>query len=257
MKYIVLSFDDGRKDFFTRALPILNKYHLRAVLNVVSDTVGSQATGIGSGNGEHVSWDELQICRDSGIEIANHSAKHNNEPEDIIAGAKAIREQLGITEGIGFASPHSEICGKNIGKYRKLLEEGHVTYIRSGNQIRRDGYVYAGLFFLYKYTRLAPLFYWYNRRNIMKTDGKPADFLPSVTCNANNTNGQLMHFVKKMPKDSAAILMFHSILEKNDAGYGKDKWFNTTEEFDAFCKFLRESKDVSVVTTRELLEVIN
>lgn len=37
MKYITLSFDDGRKDFFTNALPVLKKYNLPATLNVITD----------------------------------------------------------------------------------------------------------------------------------------------------------------------------------------------------------------------------
>ena len=34
MKYVVFSFDDGRKDFYTNALPILRKYNLLATVNV-------------------------------------------------------------------------------------------------------------------------------------------------------------------------------------------------------------------------------
>ncbi len=68
MKYIVLSFDDGRKDFYTYALPILKKYKLKAVLNVISNFVENDDDH--SRNQMNVSWSDLEVCMKSGIEIA-------------------------------------------------------------------------------------------------------------------------------------------------------------------------------------------
>ena len=52
MRYVILSFDDGRRDFFTNALPVLRKYQLKATLNVVSDFVGHAGLSVfDSGNG--------------------------------------------------------------------------------------------------------------------------------------------------------------------------------------------------------------
>ena len=42
MKYVVLSFDDGRRDFYVNAFPILMKYKLVATLNVITDYVGKK-----------------------------------------------------------------------------------------------------------------------------------------------------------------------------------------------------------------------
>lgn len=250
MKYIILSFDDGTKDFYDRALEILKKYNLTAVLNVVSDRVNTNES-------EYVSWKEIRECKKCGIEIANHSAKHTNELEDIICGAKEIQMHLGTTEAIGFASPNSGVCQTNIDFYQDLLESGHTAYIRSGNQLKRDGYFYAFLYFVYKYTAWKKIFYWYNRRNIIKLNEKPTDIFPSITCNRDNTMAQIIYSVEKMPDNTACIIMLHRILEKSDNGYKKLKWSNTVEDFEFLCNYLSTNEKVTVITHKKLCKVIN
>ena len=39
MKYVILSFDDGRRDTYLNAFPILKENDLTATLNVVSDFI--------------------------------------------------------------------------------------------------------------------------------------------------------------------------------------------------------------------------
>ena len=158
MKYIVLSFDDGEISFYTRALGILKKYKMASVLNVISNYVNEN-------NPKYLSWDEIRECKKYNVEIANHSASHNNEIEEIIKGAKDIQKQLGTTDYIGFASPHSDIYKKNFQKYKVLLENKDVRYIRSGNCVKRDGLLHALLYLIYKYTRSKIIFKWYNKRN--------------------------------------------------------------------------------------------
>lgn len=80
MKYIVLSFDDGRKDFYKNALPILKKYKLSATLNVVTDFLGkSGLCDFASANYECITEDEMVECAGCGIEIASHSSNHTND----------------------------------------------------------------------------------------------------------------------------------------------------------------------------------
>ena len=259
MKYVILSFDDGRKDFWLRALPILQKHGLSATLNIIPDFVGrSGIEGFYSGNGEFMSWSEIEDCAGMGIEIANHSADHTNAIEQIFRGSAEIHDRLTMATVPGFASPNSEISENNFEQYRDLLLSGAVKYIRSGNQLRRDGYGNIILWMLYKYTKSPIFFYLYNRRNILVTGKKqkPSVCLPSVTCNRDNTIQQLIHFIDKMPDNSGAILMFHSILNDNDPGFGKDKWFNTCCEFEQLCAFLSNNEQVQVVTNEQLCEMM-
>ena len=211
-----------------------------------------------SGNGECVTWSEIEDCMNSGVEIANHSADHTNSVEQVLRGSADICERLGFTTAIGFASPNSGVYRKNFDQYRDMLLSGQVKYIRSGKQLKRDGCVNALLWLLSKYTKSNFFFKIYNRCNILAMDKKYNDpmLLPSVICNRENTIRQMMHFIDKMPDHTAAIFMFHSILDDGDPGFGKDKWFNTCDEFEQLCAFLEKNEQVQVVTNEKLCDML-
>lgn len=256
MKYVVLSFDDGRKNFFTNALPILQKYKLPATLNIISDFMEKgDLIQLSSYNGGFVTWEEMEICRNCHIEIASHSANHTNDIPEILRGVECLRSRLGMRETIGFASPNSEIGRTNFSKYVPLLTSEKVKYIRSGNQLRRDGLVYAAMYYVYKFTKWKWAFSLYNRRNIISLK-KPEGpiYFPSVNCNNDNSMDQLTAFLKKMPDKSACIVMLHSVLQETDAGYREDKWSNTASDFEKLCATLAADETICTITNAELCE---
>lgn len=257
MRYVVLSFDDGRKDFYTNAVPILKKYRLPTTLNIVSDFIGKQdLSQFASANYECMSADEILTCQKMGIEIANHSADHTNDVRQIIRGSdKLLCMQCGSGR-IGFSSPESEISQKNIFSYEYLIRDHIVSYIRSGNQVRRDGLLYACMYFLYKTTKSKILFWIYNRRNLIELKEKRPRLYPSVTCNADNSAEQMLFFIKSIPDNYAVIIMFHSILSYGDTGWAKDKWYNSTEDFEKLCCYLSKKRDIRVITNRKLHDMI-
>ena len=252
MKYIVLSFDDGTKDFLTNAFPILKKYNLPATWNLISEHIKSKESTDSELDSNSVFWSEVADCMQNGIEIANHSANHTNEVEEIIRGKKIICAELNTNSSIGFASPHSDICLQNFDMYKTLLQKGDAAYIRSGRQLKRDGLFYAFLYLVYRYTHMSKFYYWCNKRNIIHLNEDMPLFFPSVTCNCDNTTKQVIDFVKKMPDKSASILTFHRIVHRTETNQQINKWFNSIEDFDSLCRYLSEATDVSVITNFEL-----
>lgn len=94
-KPIALTFDDGYRDFYTAAWPILQRHGFKATNYVVTNFIGWDA---------YMTWPMLQELDASGqIEIGAHTRSHGDlrsqKPErrwDEIAGSKAILE-----EGLG------------------------------------------------------------------------------------------------------------------------------------------------------------
>ena len=264
-----MSFDDGRKDFYTNALPIIKKYKMQATLNVVPDYLGkNDMSEFASGNNECVTAQEMQECAESGcVEIAGHSANHTNDIAEIRRGNAFLRdyfEKQGMKCENGFASPNSGVYPGNLNQYSELLKDGAVSYIRSGNNVRRDGLLNAGWYILYSITKSKLAYSIYNRRNVIRiADNKVSDAIskneycyPSVTCNAKNTMKQLKRLIDGMPDESAVIIMFHSILNAYDSGYGMDKWYNTVDEFEDFCSYLSAADDIMTVTNATLHHMI-
>lgn len=260
LKYVVLSFDDGRKDFYQHALPILKRYHLVATLNIIADFIGKTNLPVFASAGhECMTRREIMECDRYGIEIANHSAKHTNSINDILKGQEKLKSLLGGNRHLGFASPSSEICLENFSMYRNLLENNSIAYLRSGNQLRRDGKIHLFMWILYKITKFFHFFYWYNSRNyidLIKKDCHKKGFFPSVTCNAETDKNSIIRFIDKMPDNNAVILMFHSIVPPNSTTWEADKWYNSTDDFDRICSFCATHDDIQVVTNMQLKDII-
>jgi len=69
-KTIAITFDDGQKDNYEYAFPILKKYDIPATMFIIIDEVGRR-------QGDKLSWDEIKTMRDSGlITFGSHTLTH-------------------------------------------------------------------------------------------------------------------------------------------------------------------------------------
>lgn len=111
---VLVTVDDGFRDFFTAALPILRRHAVPAVLFVsvgeVEDRAGPPA---GGGYGDHhVSWRELREIAESGVTVASHGWGHvslaripaREAARQVAAARAALRERLGVEADL-FAYP--------------------------------------------------------------------------------------------------------------------------------------------------------
>ncbi len=80
-KSIVLSFDDGLEDFYTTALPILQKYGFTASDAVITGMVGAH---------EHMTKEQIKACIEVGIEITSHTKSHLDMSK--ISGAELLAQ---------------------------------------------------------------------------------------------------------------------------------------------------------------------
>jgi peptidoglycan/xylan/chitin deacetylase (PgdA/CDA1 family)/SAM-dependent methyltransferase len=77
-KPIILTFDDGYRDFLTAAMPVLRYYGFSATVFLVAERIGRVANW-DSAYGEAaplLSWQEVQALQDVGTEFGCHSAMH-------------------------------------------------------------------------------------------------------------------------------------------------------------------------------------
>jgi peptidoglycan/xylan/chitin deacetylase (PgdA/CDA1 family) len=125
---VVLTFDDGLRDFLTGAMPVLSKYLYPATLFVVSGLVGQKSLwlrALGEEGRAMLSWSELREIVSAGIECGAHSLSH---PElDVISAPCADKEirmsKVLLEDHLGcsiqsFAYPH----GYSSPATRRLVE---------------------------------------------------------------------------------------------------------------------------------------
>lgn len=124
-KPILITLDDGYASNYQYAFPLLKKYHMNAVIFVVTDSVGKKP-----GLFEHFTWEEAREMENSGlIEIQNHTTLHKTADvstdeefiDSVLSAQKAIDEHLGERKIKAFSYPQGKY---NETLIKRIKEEG-------------------------------------------------------------------------------------------------------------------------------------
>jgi peptidoglycan/xylan/chitin deacetylase (PgdA/CDA1 family) len=90
---VVITFDDGLRDFGRNAVPILRRFDFPATLFVVTGHVGATSAWLrplGEGDRPMLSWGEISELGEQGIECGAHS--HSHKQLDVLRPAMAFEE---------------------------------------------------------------------------------------------------------------------------------------------------------------------
>src|SRR5262249_50418658 len=113
---VVITFDDGLRDFLIQAVPILQRYGFLATLYVVTRYVGKRTSwspSLGEPDRRMLSWSHLRTVSEPGIECGAHT--HSHPQLDVIPPATAFaeirRSKVSLEDHLGrgvesFAYPH-------------------------------------------------------------------------------------------------------------------------------------------------------
>jgi peptidoglycan/xylan/chitin deacetylase (PgdA/CDA1 family) len=85
-KTIFITFDDGYRDIYLYAFPILKKYNLPATIFIITNEVGRAQN-------DRLTWEEIKAMRDSGIiSIGSHSL--GPEPLTNLKSEEVIKKEI-------------------------------------------------------------------------------------------------------------------------------------------------------------------
>jgi peptidoglycan/xylan/chitin deacetylase (PgdA/CDA1 family) len=129
-KTVVLSFDDGYEDFYSRAMPELSKQGFTATLFMTSGWV-KEARPPWPGIPRMLSWAQLSDVASAGIEIGAHSITHpqldqltdKHLYDELISSKEQLEDKLGVTVP-GLAYPF----GYSNSAVRKIAQKAGYTY---------------------------------------------------------------------------------------------------------------------------------
>ena len=129
---VLVTFDDGYRDFHASALPILRRHRVPAVLFVSVGEVRERRDP-GAGEESHVTWDELREVRDAGVAVGSHGWDHVSLARIPVAEARrqvarareTLRERLGDAAGRDFAYPYGTGGDFDAATREALAAAGH------------------------------------------------------------------------------------------------------------------------------------
>lgn len=76
-KPVLITFDDGYKNNFIHAYPILKKYNFRATIFLVTQYLAKK-NGWSKGDEEMLSWEEIMEMKREGFSFGSHTHTHSN-----------------------------------------------------------------------------------------------------------------------------------------------------------------------------------
>ncbi len=90
---VVLTFDDGYKDNFENALPVLKRFGFPAIVFLITDFIGNK--------NNFLNWDEIRLMSKDNISFGGHTKTHfylgnaqdDKSTREQIAGCKKVIEQ--------------------------------------------------------------------------------------------------------------------------------------------------------------------
>jgi len=106
-KPVVLTFDDGFKNFHTHAFPILSEHGFSATVFLVTDLCGRYNDWNGNPHelprSELLSWSDIKALNDAGIEFGSHTRTHPDLTKLTVAEATAeiAESRAAIEDALG------------------------------------------------------------------------------------------------------------------------------------------------------------
>jgi peptidoglycan/xylan/chitin deacetylase (PgdA/CDA1 family) len=109
---VALTFDDGYRDFFTAAVPVLERHGFRATMYLPTGFIGEQRRRFKSR--ECLTWSEVSALHAAGFEFGSHTVTHPRLVDmtwdeirtELIASKRTLEQQLGA-EVTAFSYPYA------------------------------------------------------------------------------------------------------------------------------------------------------
>ena len=128
-KLVGISFDDGYRDFYINAFPILSRYGYSATVFLPTAYIGDSRQQFNGS--ECLTWSEVRELRKAGVDFGSHTVTHpqlclvghEQLREEVTASKKRIEEKLGESVN-AFSYPYAfpETDQAFVGRLEELLQ---------------------------------------------------------------------------------------------------------------------------------------
>lgn len=259
MKYVSFTFDDGRRDNFTYAYPVMKKYGIAGTLFCTTGYIDGtwQKDESWHSAGEAIRIDELKELQRNGWELALHGDKHTTEVEDLKCASQKMAQWGFRNRPIGFSMPNSNIAKEKLDAVIDRYLGSELLYIRAGRQINTKSFSARALYALYTYGHLQWAYNKFNNVNLTDLSRINKKQIYSVVVRCKDDPEMLARFIEQIPDNTCAVLMLHSILPEDSQYYGTDPWNWSLVRFERFCKEIDKLRNADKLRVATLEQIVN
>ena len=259
MKYLSITFDDGREDNYSVALPILKKNGMSATVFCTTGFIDGTWT-------KKEDWysaekalniDQIKELQNNGWEIALHGDRHVAEKNDTLAALNKLAEWEVLTKPVGMSLPDS----RNESGVREIAETyvpETINYIRGGRARDTKKLSSKILFALYTILKIQTAYNIFNKPNVVYLQSTIPSLIPSVVIRLQDESEMIISYIKGLPDNTWVSLMLHSIHPDNKV-YKNDPWNWEQSKFQRLCEDLKAMMDrgnLSVLPMQKVLDQI-
>lgn len=259
MKYVSFTFDDGRKDNFTCAYPVMKKHGIPGTLFCTTGYIDGtwQKDESWHSAGEAIHVDELKELQQNGWELALHGDKHTTEVNDLKCASQKMTQWGFSTRPIGFSMPNSNIGKEKLDAVVDAYLGSELLYIRAGRKIDTKSLSAKILFALYTYGHMQWAYNRFNNKNLMELTNIDRKQIYSVVVRYKDDPRMIARFIEQMPDNTCAVLMLHSILPEDSQYYGTDPWNWSLVRFERFCEEIDKLRNADKLRVATLEQIVN
>lgn len=258
MKYIAITFDDGRSDNYLIAKEIMDKYNLIGTVYITTGFIDGtwKEKSILKSPVRALNVDEIKKLENSGWEIGLHGDKHKTQVKDMKVALEKLKLWGIKNRYFGISIPNSVTSEEEIVNIFKSEYRKEIFYIRRGRKCNTTNLKNRVLFVLYSLFKWKWAYNLFNEDNIINELKISKLNIPSVVIKSKDNPKMIVDFIKKMPDNSVIVFMLHSIMKKKYFKNKKDDWSWSEEKFDEFCFELEKMKTNKIIEVNSLKNII-
>lgn len=257
MKYVSITFDDGREDNYTVAFPILKKLGFSATVYCTTGFIDGTWTKKDDWYSAESALNVRQIkeLQDNGWEIALHGDRHVAEKEDTRNALNKLAEWGVLKTPTGMSLPNS----RNESGVREIMQAyvpETISYIRGGRARDTKKLSSKVLFALYTFLKIQAAYDLFNKPNVVYPQSAIPSLIPSVVIRLQDEPEMVTKFIKDLPDGAWVSLMLHSI-HPDEKVYQNDPWNWEQSKFQRLCESLKEMVNQGSILVLPMQNVIN